>query len=56
MQFGGHSVTAGHYLTNLENKLKDPIFYRDIDNFIRSDIDYDVFKAFENIKPLIEMI
>lgn len=56
MQFGGHSVIASQYLVNLENKLKDPIFCHDIDNFIRSDIDYDVNKAFENIRTLIEMI
>lgn len=56
MNFGGHSVTAGQYLANLENKLKDPVFCHDIDNFIRSDIDYDVHTAFENIRTLIDMI
>ena len=56
MKFGGHSVTADQYLTNLENKLNDPVFCHDIDNFIRSDIDYDVHRAFENIRTLIEMI
>ena len=56
MEYGGHSVTAKQYLSNLENKLKDPIFCHDIDNFKRSDIEYDIHNAFENIKGLIEMI
>jgi len=41
---------------NLEKKIKSPVFCNDIINYKRSDIDYDIHKAFENIKKLIEMI
>ncbi|MBL7110075.1 MAG: hypothetical protein ISS11_07540 [Candidatus Marinimicrobia bacterium] len=56
MEFGGHSVTSKLYLENLEKKLKSTIFCNDINNFKRSEIEYDVHKAFENIKELIKMI
>ncbi len=56
MEFGGHSVTSKLYLENLEKKLNSAVFCNDINNFKRSDINYDIHKAFENIKELIEMI
>ena len=54
MEYGGHSVSAAQYFANLENKLDDPIFCKDIDNYKRNDIDYDINNAFENIKGLSE--
>ncbi len=56
MKFGGHSVTSELYLANLEKKLNSAIFRNDINNFVRSDIHYDVRQAFENIKKLVEVI
>ena len=56
MEFGGHSVTSELYLANLEKKLNNVVFCNDINNFKRSDIEYDIHKAFENIKELIKMI
>ena len=56
MEFGGHSVTSKLYLENLEKKLNNVVFCNDINNFKRSEIEYDVHKAFENIKELIKMI
>lgn len=56
MKFQGNSVTAKQYLQNLEDKMNDYTFRHDLDNYLHSDVEYDLQKAFENVKQLITLI
>jgi len=50
---GGHSISKAQYLDNLEAKMMDKVFVRDIDSFIISDLDYNPEDAAEYVKQLI---
>ena len=56
MKFQGNSVTAKQYLLNLEDKMNDYTFLHDLDNYLRSDVEYDLQESFENVKKLITLI
>jgi len=56
MKFQGNSVTAKQYLLNLEEKMNDYTFQHDLDIYLRSDVDYNLREAFENVKQLITLI
>lgn len=55
MKFSGKVPSKEEYLINIENKIKDPLFFGDTTALLRPDIVYDHLKAFEFVKvQLIE--
>lgn len=55
MKFSGKVPSKEEYLMNIENKIRDPLFFGDTTALLRPDIVYDHLKAFEFAKvQLIE--
>lgn len=55
MNFSGKVPSKEEYLMNIENKIRDPLFWGDTTALLTPDIVYDHMKAFDFVKvQLIE--
>jgi predicted nucleotidyltransferase component of viral defense system len=56
LEFGGTNISKKEFILNLEGKLLDSTFLRDMDALKQAKIDYDPRKAAESISPLINLM
>lgn len=56
MDFQELSIDQKDYIVNLEEKINNPVYRQDIFNYVRPDIEYDPWTAFENVKRLVQII
>ena len=56
IEFQNLHISSSNFITNLDEKLSDTVFLKDMDALIIPTYEYDPIEAGENVKNLIRMI